>query len=186
MSPQTLVSNSILTEEHCQIISGLSYLVEHLLVDPFDVISELHVFWIRQPIEDFLLVVDITVVIYVLPLTEVRNAGWVTETVLLRHQSVLQSDDLYTVLSSLVVDQFDVPEYPGTLWILLLVYGIKIFLFVSMRGKINSLSMNCSISGVGGKKSWNIEILNTIKYDQEGIIFGNDIMILINYDCKHC
>ena len=132
--------NSILTEEHRQVISGLSYFLEHLLIDSLDVIGQLHVLRIGQPIENFLLVVDIPIVINVLALAEVRDTGRVPVAIFLRHQSILHPHDLYTVLSSFIVDQLDVPKYSRTLWILLLVYGTESLFFFSFRFEAKVIS----------------------------------------------
>lgn len=84
-------------------------------------IGELHIFRIRQPVEDLLFIIDIPIVINILPFTEIRDSGRFPKPVLLRHQTISHLDNLNSVLARLIIDQLDVAKNSRAVWVLLFV-----------------------------------------------------------------
>lgn len=93
-----------LTEKHGQVVRRLSNFLKHFIVDTLYVIGQFHILGISQPIENLFFVVDVAVVVDALTLPEVSDAGWIPETVFLRHQPILHPDDLNSVLRCFVID----------------------------------------------------------------------------------
>lgn len=96
-------------------------LLEHLPVDAFDVVRQLHVLRVGQPVENLFFVVDVAVVLDGFAFAEVGDAWGVSVAVFLRHETVPHLDDLDPVLCGLVVDELDVAQDPRT---------VRIFFFV--------------------------------------------------------